>query len=43
MEWPPIILLCAFSLASSDKATKVWLRDYSAWELALVRFTLAYE
>jgi drug/metabolite transporter (DMT)-like permease len=41
MEWLPITLLCAFSLASSDAATKAWLRDYSARELALVRFTLA--
>jgi len=41
MEWLPITLLCAFSLASSDAATKAWLTDYSARELALVRFTLA--
>ena len=41
MEWLPITLLCAFSLASSDAATKAWLGDYSARELAVVRFTLA--
>jgi drug/metabolite transporter (DMT)-like permease len=41
MDWLPITLLCAFSLASSDAATKAWLRDYSARELALVRFALA--
>ncbi len=40
MDWLPITLLCAFSLASSDTATKAWLWDYSAQELALVRFTL---
>ncbi len=40
MDWLPITLLCAFSLASSDAATKAWLWDYSARELALVRFTL---
>lgn len=41
MDWLPVTLLCAFSLASSDAATKAWLHDYSARELALVRFTLA--
>jgi drug/metabolite transporter (DMT)-like permease len=40
MHWFPITLLCAFSLASADAATKAWLRDYSAWELALVRFAV---
>jgi drug/metabolite transporter (DMT)-like permease len=41
MHWLPITLLCALSLASADAATKAWLRDYSARELALVRFALA--
>jgi drug/metabolite transporter (DMT)-like permease len=40
MDWLPIALLCAFSLASADAATKAWLGAYSAWELTLVRFTL---
>lgn len=41
MEWLPITLLCALSLAASDAATKAWLPDYSARELSLVRFTVA--
>jgi drug/metabolite transporter (DMT)-like permease len=40
MSWLGLALICAFSLASADAATKAWLRDYSALELALVRFTL---
>ncbi len=31
-------MLCAFSLASADAATKRYLSDYSAVEIALVRF-----
>jgi drug/metabolite transporter (DMT)-like permease len=38
MDWLSLSLLCAFSLASADAATKAWLKDYSARELALVRF-----
>lgn len=38
MDWLPLSLLCAFSLASADAATKAWLGDYAARELALVRF-----
>jgi drug/metabolite transporter (DMT)-like permease len=40
LSWLPITLACAFCLASADAATKAWLQDYSAWELALIRFTL---
>lgn len=40
MDWLSVTLLCAFSLASADAASKAWLQGYSAWELALVRFTL---
>ncbi len=40
MHWLPITLICAFSIASADAATKSWLQGYSAWELALVRFTV---
>jgi uncharacterized membrane protein len=40
LSWLPITLACAFCLASADAATKAWLTDYSAWELALIRFTL---
>jgi drug/metabolite transporter (DMT)-like permease len=38
MDWLLLSLLCAFSLASADAATKAWLKDYRARELALVRF-----
>ncbi|MDJ0806882.1 MAG: DMT family transporter [Gammaproteobacteria bacterium] len=41
MEWLPITLLCAFSLASADALIKGALGDYSAWELAFVRLTLS--
>jgi len=37
MDWLSLSLLCAFSLATTDAATKAWLRDYSARELSLVR------
>ncbi|MEN8179081.1 MAG: DMT family transporter, partial [Pseudomonadota bacterium] len=40
MEWLPITLLCAFSLASADALIKGALGDYSAWELAFVRLSL---
>lgn len=39
-HWLWLALLSAFSLASADAATKAWLRDWSARELLLVRFTL---
>ncbi len=39
MHWFPLTLLCAFSLASADAATKRWLGDCSAAELTLIRFT----
>jgi drug/metabolite transporter (DMT)-like permease len=37
MEWPTLALICAFSLATADAATKAWLREYSAGEISLVR------
>jgi drug/metabolite transporter (DMT)-like permease len=40
MDWLVLSIICAFSLASTDAATKAWLRDYSTRELTLVRFTL---
>ena len=40
MDWIALSLLCAFSLASADAATKAWLGDFSTRELTLVRFTL---
>lgn len=38
MDWLSLSLTSAFSLASADAATKAWLSDYAARELALVRF-----
>ena len=40
MHWFALSLICAFSLASADAATKAWLQGYSTRELALVRFSL---
>lgn len=40
MHWFLLAMICALSLASADAATKHWLRDYGARELALIRFTL---
>jgi len=40
MDWLSLSLLCAFSLATADAATKAWLRDYSARELSLVRLAI---
>ncbi len=40
MGWLPVALLCAFSLASADAATKRWLRDASAREITLLRYGL---
>lgn len=38
MDWLPLTLICAFSLASADAATKRWLQEYGARELVLIRF-----
>lgn len=40
MSWIVLALLCAFSLASADAATKAWLQGFSAPELLLVRMAL---
>ncbi len=37
MLWLPLSLLCAFSLATADAATKKYLSAYTARELAVVR------
>jgi drug/metabolite transporter (DMT)-like permease len=37
MNWLPLALLSAFSVASVDAATKAWLQGFSARELTLVR------
>jgi drug/metabolite transporter (DMT)-like permease len=41
MDWVSLSLLCAFSLASADAATKAWLQGFSARELVVVRFGVA--
>jgi drug/metabolite transporter (DMT)-like permease len=41
MHWLPLALICAFTLASADAATKAWLQGFSAAELAVVRFGMA--
>jgi drug/metabolite transporter (DMT)-like permease len=41
VDWLPLTLLCAFSLASADALIKGTLTDYSARELAFVRLTLS--
>ncbi|MBK1644327.1 EamA family transporter [Thiocapsa imhoffii] len=38
MDWVSLSLLCAFSLASADAATKAWLQGFAARELVVVRF-----
>ncbi len=38
MDWLPLTLLCAFSVASADAVTKKTLTGYSVRELVLVRF-----
>ncbi|QIK39145.1 EamA family transporter [Caldichromatium japonicum] len=38
MSWIALALICAFSLASADAATKAWLRGLTASELVIVRF-----
>ena len=40
MDWFLLALLSAASLASADAATKAWLRDYSAAEISVVRFSV---
>ena len=38
LDWLSLSLICAFSLASADAATKAWLQGFSARELSVVRF-----
>lgn len=40
MDWFPIALLCAFSLASADAFTKKYLADYRGRDLVLIRFAV---
>jgi len=40
MNWFFLALLCAFSLASADAATKRWLSDYRGSDMVLIRFTV---
>ena len=40
MDWLPLTLFCAFSLATTDAMTKAWLGGYRARELALIRLGL---
>ena len=40
VDWVPLTLLCAFSLASADALTKRYLADYTGRELLMVRFGL---
>ncbi len=40
LHWLPLTLLCALALASADAATKAWLQEFSAQELAVVRLGL---
>jgi drug/metabolite transporter (DMT)-like permease len=41
MDWVPLTLICAFSLASADALTKRYLTGYTAGEILLVRFGLS--
>ena len=41
MHWFPLSLICAFTLASADAATKAWLQGFSARELAVVRLGMS--
>jgi drug/metabolite transporter (DMT)-like permease len=41
MHWFSLAMISAICLASADAATKHWLRDYDARELALIRLTLS--
>ncbi len=38
MQWFPISLVCAISLAAADALTKKFLPDYKGWELVVIRF-----
>ncbi len=38
MNWLPVTLLCAFSLATADTFTKCFLVDYSTGEVVMIRF-----
>ena len=40
MSWFALALICAFSLASADAATKAWLQGFSAREMLIVRFCI---
>jgi len=40
LHWLPLTLICALALASADAATKAWLQEFSARELAVVRLGL---
>jgi drug/metabolite transporter (DMT)-like permease len=39
--WLPLTLVCAFSLASADAATKAWLQGFGARELAVARLGIS--
>jgi drug/metabolite transporter (DMT)-like permease len=41
MDWVPLTLICAFSLASADALTKRYLTGYTAGEILMVRFGLS--
>lgn len=41
MDWLPLTLVCALSLATADAVTKKYLTDYSVKELVFVRFVFA--
>ncbi|MGD2019948.1 MAG: DMT family transporter [Thiohalocapsa sp.] len=41
MDWLLLALLSAAALASADAATKAWLRDYTAAEVSVVRFSVS--
>ncbi len=41
MDWLALALVCAFSLASADAATKRWLADYRPSQGVMVRFGYA--
>lgn len=41
IDWIPLTLLCALSLASADAVTKRWLAGLGARDLTVVRFGLA--
>jgi drug/metabolite transporter (DMT)-like permease len=41
MGWLPITLICALALATADAVGKRYLREFSAGELTLIRFSLS--